>query len=355
MNTISSLYKTLKKVFDYGQWRDRRHLDTFCQMVSGLIQSESSNLTHWIPYVIYSRAVFAQSKQRRFIRWLTNHTIEVETLYAPMIKEALAAWGHAKMYIVMDTSLLWNQFCLISISVVYRGRAVPIIWKVVEQGSSMIAYSDYAALLKSVPALLPKEAPVVLLADRGFADTALMALCRELDWHFRIRVKENYTVYQGDRKVGKVADYALAPGKSIFLHNVSITHQKYGPVHLALAHPTETKERWSVLSDEPTSLHTYEEYGFRFDIEELFLDEKSNGFNVEHSALRSEKALTRLFFVLAATTLYLVSQGTQVVADNKRRHVDPHWFRGSSYLRIGWNWIKAHLSRGWQLLLALRL
>ena len=43
------------------------------------------------------------------------------------------------LYIVMDTSLLWNQFCLISISVVYRGRAIPIIWKVVEQSSSMMA------------------------------------------------------------------------------------------------------------------------------------------------------------------------------------------------------------------------
>jgi hypothetical protein len=75
-----------------------------------------------------------------------------------MIKEALASWGHAKMSIVMDTRLLWNQFCLISLSVVYRGRAVPIIWKVVEQSSSMMAYSDYAALLKSVPALLPIRA-----------------------------------------------------------------------------------------------------------------------------------------------------------------------------------------------------
>jgi hypothetical protein len=30
--------------------------------------------------------------------------------------------------------------------------------------------------------------------------------------------------------------------------------------------------------------------------------------------------------------------------------MDPHWFRGSSYLRIGWNWVKAALMHGWQLI-----
>ena len=39
-------------------------------------------------------------------------------------------------------------------------------------------------------------------------------------------------------------------------------------------------------------------------------------------------------------TLFLVSTGTQIVAEGKRRSVDPHWFRGISYLRIGWQWVK---------------
>ena len=33
-----------------------------------------------------------------------------------------------------------------------------------------------------------------------------------------------------------------------------------------------------------------------------------------------------------------------------RRRVDTHWFRGNSYFRIGWDWIKAAFSNGWQLL-----
>jgi hypothetical protein len=50
-----------------------------------------------------------------------------------------------------------------------------------------------------------------------------------------------------------------------------------------------------------------------------------------------------LLLVHAVAILYLVSQGTQVARSGQRRRMDPHWFRGSSYLRIGWNWVKAAL------------
>jgi len=56
---------------------------------------------------------------------------------------------------------------------------------------------------------------------------------------------------------------------------------------------------------------------------------------MEDSFIRSAAALERLCFVLAITTLYLVSVGTSVVQQGKRRLVDPHWFRGASYLKIG--------------------
>jgi hypothetical protein len=55
------------------------------------------------------------------------------------------------------------------------------------------------------------------------------------------------------------------------------------------------------------------------------------------------------------TTLYLVSQGTVVVEQGKRRLVDPHWYRGNSYLKIGWKWVKHALSKGLGLITRLYL
>ena len=77
--------------------------------------------------------------------------------------------------------------------------------------------------------------------------------------------------------------------------------------------------------------------------------EKSNGFQLERSEIRSAPALSRLCFVLAVATLLLTVQGQEVVASGKRRWVDAHWLRGNSYFRIGWNWVKGCLHQDWQL------
>ena len=66
--------------------------------------------------------------------------------------------------------------------------------------------------------------------------------------------------------------------------------------------------------------------------------------------IRDVCALSRLWFILAVATLYVSSQGVEVVDSGKRRWVDSHWFRGNSYFRIGWDWVKAALGYGWKLI-----
>ena len=120
-------------------------------------------------------------------------------------------------------------------------------------------------------------------------------------------------------------------------------------MHLALARENQAGQLWLVVSSEPTTLQTFREYGLRFDIEESFLDDKSNGFEWEHSGLRCAVSLTRLCLVIAVAPLFLTLQGTAVVNAKQRRWVDPHWFRGMSYFKIGWNWVKTAITRGWNL------
>jgi DDE family transposase len=331
-----------------GQWQDVRHLQTFVWMVVGVIQAQCVKLTAWVPFV-HGRARYAQSTQRRFRRWLGNQRIAVAPQYGPLIQQALCDWGTHTLYLALDTSLLWNEYCLIRLSVVYRGRAVPIVWDVLAHGSSSVTHAAYEALLDTVPALLPAGVKVVFLADRGFADTELLAHLRRLGWHFRIRIKATFSVLRPGQSVCKVENFTLARGRALFLHNVAITTEAFGPVSLALARHSSNGEYWYIVSDEPTSVITFKEYGRRFDIEENFLDDKSNGFQLESSLVRDADALTRLCFVVAVATLYLVAQGTQVIQSNKRRWVDPHWFRGNSYLRIGWQWVKTALTRNWEL------
>jgi hypothetical protein len=47
----------------------------------------------------------------------------------------------------------------------------------------------------------------------------------------------------------------------------------YGPLHVAFGRNSVNGEFWAIASDEPANLHTFKDYGLRFDIEEAFLDD----------------------------------------------------------------------------------
>ena len=351
MENAPTVYHTLTRILGQTRtWLDKRHYQTLAWMITGLLASKAVSLTEWADYTL-SRAQYAQSTVRRFARWLQNERIQVHELYAPIIRQAIAEWGETTLYLALDTSQIWKQFRIIRVSLVFRGRAIPLAWKVIIHDSSTVGFETYRDVLDRVAELLPEGSRVVLLADRGFVDTALMDyLTKTLRWHWRIRIKSSVNVYRKHRRRIKVSSIRLKRGQARLWHNVYVTNKRLGPVHLALAKPQGTRETWIIVSDEPTSVVTFDEYGLRFDIEENFLDDKSNGFHLTDSQIRSTEALERLLFVLAIATLFLVSQGVAVVEAGKRRWVDPHWFRGSSYLKIGWKWVRQAAVRGWALI-----
>ena len=169
MENTPRLYDTLVSVLSqHRNWLDLRHLKTLAWMMVGLLQSHTISLPEWVPFV-HSRAQYAQSTVRRFRRWLDNERIQVHELYGPLIQQALAEWGENTLYLALDTSMLWGKYCIVRISVVYRGRAVPLVWTVLEHPSSAVAFETYKNLLnKAAQLLLPFRCQVIFLADRGF-------------------------------------------------------------------------------------------------------------------------------------------------------------------------------------------
>jgi Transposase DDE domain len=355
MENTPYLYDTLLRVLgQHANWLDLRHRKTLAWMLGGLICSKTVSLGAWTPFVV-SQAQYAQSLVRRFRRWLDNNRITVEPLYGPLIEKAVVGWVGKRMYVALDTSMLWNTSCLIRLSVISRGRAVPLVWRVIEHRSAAVSFETYQDVLNEAKSRLPFACKVVFLADRGFADTPLMGHLRGLGWHCRMRITSTFWIYPSHLAPFQVGEIALKPGHLSCWQEVSITDKHFGPVHLVVARPLGSDEYWYVVSDESAELKTLEEYGLRFDIEANFLDDKSTGFQLESSLIRSAKALERLCFVLAMTTLYLVSVGTSVVQKGHRRLVDPHWFRGASYLKIGWNWVHYALNRGYELITSVYL
>lgn len=320
-------------------WRDQRHLQVLIYMVRALLYSGSVNLSKWSPY-LPNRGQCAQSQQRRLSRWLKNPNINICELYSGVIKRALSDWQQPVMYLALDSSMLWNEYCLIRLVVVHRGRGLTIGWRVIKHASSTVAYDDYKRLLVQAAKRVPAQVSVVVLADRGFIQIELMEAVTALGWHYRIRLKSNSWIKRYGHGWCQLKDFHLAASEALMLHTVRL-HKgaQFGPVHIALARHSNG-EAWAVVSNQKTTLKTLHEYGFRFNIEESFLDDKSNGFELERSRIRDAQMIERLCFVLAVATLYLTAQGLEVVEAGERQQVDVHWLRGNSFLRIGWDWIR---------------
>lgn len=343
-------HQLIKFASQYSQWTDVRHLGVMCWMMVGLIGEGSVNLTKWIDH-IQTKAQIAQSTQKRLSRWVNNPRINPAKLYSPLVKAVFANWQDPEVYLTFDTSMLWDEYCLIRVCVVHLGRAIPIGWRVLKHKSSSVKLDTYKDLLKRVSKLLPANPKIVLLADRGFADAQLVRYVRGLGWHCRIRIKGNFWLHHPRLGWIRVSKFPMSLGTAQLIHNVIIhKHSSLTGVHLALGWEETSGEKWYILSTEPTTLQTFREYGLRFTIEENFKDDKSSGFNLENSKLRSAPALSRLCLVMAMTTLFLTATGVEVVVSGQRRLVDPHWFRGSSYLKIGWSWVKRAIINGWNLL-----
>ncbi|MCU0526672.1 MAG: transposase [Elainella sp. Prado103] len=70
------------------------------------------------------------------------------------------------------------------LSVVCCGRAVPLLWRVLEHGSATVAFEAYQPLLRKARWLLRQHPDVMLLADRGFANHQLMEWLQASRWHY---------------------------------------------------------------------------------------------------------------------------------------------------------------------------
>jgi len=80
-------------------------------MVSGLICSGQLSLPAWEPCVA-GRAQKAQSFERRWRRFFDNERIDVSALYLPLVLAALSGWKAHRLYLALDTTMLWNRYCM---------------------------------------------------------------------------------------------------------------------------------------------------------------------------------------------------------------------------------------------------
>ncbi len=270
----------------------------------------------------------------RLSYFVNNAHISAETFYHPLLRQFLSAWEGMAVTLTLDTSVFWNEICLIEVCLVWGGRSFPLAQKVMEHSSATVAYSDYQAVLEITQSLLPPSCTVTLLADRGFDHGELIRWLVAQRWHWAIRAKCDLNVQRANGVTAKIGDLVAPKEEAYLFHRVTVLDDI--ECELATANLSAAGEAWMVLSDQPASLKTFEIYGQRFGgIEPHFKDYQSAGFELPDSRLRGASALQTLLMLLATAMLIAISAAIALVADGKRSSLDWHSQRGLSFFQLG--------------------
>jgi hypothetical protein len=320
--------------------RDQRHLVLLGWMVAGLSLSETVCFDRWKTRLPLGYCL-AASWQRRCQRWLANSRIDVQALYGPLILWTIQHWqkpGHT-LHLALDTTVLWNRFCVVVLSVVVHGRAIPLLWQTLEHPSASVSASVSIALLEKADRLLSGCRAITLLADRAFPCDQLIAwLCSRPRWNTVMRLRGDTEIHGTAAPLGcKVRRLHLHRGQCRGFRGVRLWADGTQTVNLVIAHPTglPVEEPWYLISNAEPSLDLVWSYAQRFCCEQLFRDQKSGVFQLESSGLREPERIDRLLLVVAIAVLVGSLQGYALSLAGLRRQVDPHWKRGMSFLRIG--------------------
>jgi len=247
---------------------------------------------------------------KRVDRFLGNHRIEPGLAMSGWIGW-LARPGR-RLLISMDWVDIRQWHCLV-LAARLAGRAVPLLWAVykTEQLHKSQNNLEYG-LLRLLKSKLPKDADVVILADRGFGRTEMARECQRLGLSYIIRIKPDVWIEHPDFR-GKLLDLPIRRGSQRVLRNA--TYRKEGPVeqHVAVLWLAENKDPWFLMTNLPRlrAKRLSRIYGQRMTIEEYFRDCKSkrNGYALRLTMIQDRRRLERLLLILAMAYWVLVAIG----------------------------------------------
>ena len=193
---------------------------------------------------------------------------------------------------------------MLMVSWIEDKRAIPIYCQLLPKlGSSN--FEEQKAIFSKVLPLL-KDYKVVVLGDREFCSVHLGSWLRQQRKYFCLRLKQNEFVQTEGQIWLQLSELGLAPGTSVYLEGVNVTKQKgFDKFNLAAKWKRKYRgwapdEGWFILTNLDSLSSAITAYQKRFDIEEIFRDCKSGGYNLEGTQVSGERLIVLILLIAIA-------------------------------------------------------
>ncbi len=228
-------YRTIKRslaqvLHTRANTHQEQHLNTLALLICGIVGASHVQFEQIAEHAPIRRRK-NESLITRFRRWVKHHAITPEAVWLPFARAVLQSLPHDPLYILLDGSTAGRGCMLLMASVVYRGRAIPLLWSVVKGKKGHLPQEVHCALIRRLQAVIPTDAQVVVLGDGEFDRTQLQATLRAAKWEYVCRTGTNILIYAHDR-IFTVGDLPLSRGEAVAIEGVEMTAAHYGPVLL---------------------------------------------------------------------------------------------------------------------------
>ena len=350
-STRAALRQLLPTVID-------SQLDSLGLAIVGVVQSMSSQVAK------IARAMpldtTAPAKEQRLRRLLDNARLTQTVHYQPIVKQALHGLTRQRVQLLIDRVLIRDQHNILVVSVGFRRRSIPLVWKVLpHRGSSNL--TDQQELIQAAVALLPPDVRISVHGDSEFRSQELFGWLRTHRYDAMLGVDGRLWVYEataGTDAGQPLADWvpALPPQTATgrkrthrtspvtYLADVSVVKAlRNGPVNIIAWWERDHDGKvvlHAVMTNLPATPRTKALGKRRMWIETVFRDWQSGGFHLDQTGIAERERLTRLLIVLALAYVWLVSIGRWVVKRGYRRLLDDgtarYWHFSLFQLGVGW-------------------
>ena len=132
-----------------------RHLITLAALISGIVGSKSTQLPHIAAKV--PNGTKPESRVKRFARWLDNAHILEEVYFLPYAEVLLRHLAWQTVVLVMDGSGVGRGCTALMIHVVYKGRALPLAWRVRQAPKGHFPEELHIALVELIQRVDPSR------------------------------------------------------------------------------------------------------------------------------------------------------------------------------------------------------
>ena len=343
----TKLKKTLEKMIILSAPR----LNNLIAMIIGIICSQSVVLSKISQELKDNYSLGTEeSKIKRLQRFLSNEAINPEKLYEFFTYKLLQKYKFKSksIYIIFDHTTIDDRFVILQFSLKIGKRAVPLwfkLFKYKQDGNKdFIHVKEGLTFLNKV--LKPYEFDVTILADRGFKSMDLFKFIDEtLKWKYCIRCTKDLSIsIDGKNKIKKLDDILPKKGGSKHFYNIKLTSQEY-ICNMAICKALDAEDTWFIANNlsEPYAIREYKK---RFDIEEMFKDFKSTGFNLEDTWSNNIHYAKMLYFCVCIAYTYIISLGISCSKDKKNKilgsvkNINGNKVRIYSIFTTGMKWFK---------------